>query len=103
VTSAAQTAGGSGNSAGAETIYRTKCSGCHGASGTGDTDLGRTLKVPDLRSPEVQKVSRAELADVIANGKNGRMPPFKSSLTPEQIQALVRYIHKLPKMQPSAK
>jgi mono/diheme cytochrome c family protein len=81
----------------ASTLFRTKCSGCHGANGGGDTEVGRTLKVPDLRSPEVQKVPRAELIDAITNGKNGRMPPFKDSLSPEQIRSLVQYIHQLPK------
>jgi cytochrome c oxidase cbb3-type subunit 3 len=87
------------DSAAAGTTFRTKCSGCHGADGGGDTDIGRTLKVPDLRSPEVQKQADADLVDAITNGKNNRMPPFKSSLSPEQIHGLVQYIHQLPKAQ----
>lgn len=103
VNSFAQSSGESGNSAAAETTFRTKCSGCHGASGDGDTDIGRTLKVPDLRSAEVQKQSRVQLVDAISNGKNNRMPAFKNSLSPDQVRGLVQYIRQLPKTQQSAK
>jgi mono/diheme cytochrome c family protein len=89
------------NSGGAQSAFRTKCSGCHGADGSGNTDVGRTLKVPDLHSPEVQKQTSAQLADVITNGKNSRMPPFKSILTTQQIQDLVQYIRHLPSAQKS--
>jgi mono/diheme cytochrome c family protein len=39
-----------------------------------------------------QKLPDAELAQIIANGKDG-MPAFKSSLTEDQIRGLVTYIH----------
>jgi mono/diheme cytochrome c family protein len=94
----AQTRGAeSGNAGETESTFRTKCSGCHGADGSGNTGIGRTLKVPDLRSADVQKAPDAQLVDAIANGKNNRMPPFKSSLSGEQIRGLVQYIRQLPK------
>jgi hypothetical protein len=46
------------------------------------------MKIPDLHSAEVQKLSDAQLAEVISNGKNS-MPPFKGSLNPDQIHDLV--------------
>jgi mono/diheme cytochrome c family protein len=52
------------------------------------------MNVPDLRSPEVQKLPDAELAQIIADGKGG-MPPFKNSLSAQQINALVKYIRSL--------
>ncbi len=52
------------------------------------------MNVPDLRSPAVQKRPDAELAQVIANGKGG-MPPFKNSLSEDQIHSLVSYIRTL--------
>jgi len=79
----------------AQTSFGTKCSGCHGADGRGNTEVGRTLKAPDLASTEVQKQTDAQLAEAIANGKDNRMPPFKSSLSPEQIQDLVQYVRDL--------
>jgi mono/diheme cytochrome c family protein len=52
------------------------------------------MNVPDLRSPVVQKLSDAQLAQVIANGKGG-MPSFKNSLSEDQIHALVARIRSL--------
>jgi mono/diheme cytochrome c family protein len=52
------------------------------------------MNVPDLRSPEVQKLPDAELAQVISDGKGG-MPPFKGSLSEDQIRALVKQIRSM--------
>ena len=52
------------------------------------------MKIPDLRSPTVQSQPDAQLADVIANGK-GPMPGFKSSLSKDEIDALVKHVHQL--------
>jgi mono/diheme cytochrome c family protein len=93
----------SGNGAEAESTFRTKCSGCHGPNGAGDTDIGRTLKVPDLRGADVKKQTRAQLIDAITNGKNSRMPAFKSTLNPDQVRKLVQYIRQLPKSEQSAR
>jgi mono/diheme cytochrome c family protein len=56
--------------------------------------VGKSMNVPDLRAPAVQKLSDAELAQVIANGKGG-MPSFQSSLSRDQIRALVTQIRVL--------
>jgi hypothetical protein len=64
-----------------------------GADGSG-SEVGKSLNVPDLRSPAVQKLSDAELAQVIATGKGG-MPSFKTSLSQQQIHALVAHIRSL--------
>ncbi len=74
--------------------FKLQCSSCHGQNGAGDTSLGKTLKAADLRSPEVQKQSDAQLAQVIADGRKN-MPSFGNSLTQDQIRALVSYIRKL--------
>ena len=73
--------------------FRTKCAMCHGADGSGSA-VGKSMNVPDLRSPVVQKMPDAELAQVIADGKGG-MPSFKSSLSEEQIHALVAQVRSL--------
>jgi cytochrome c6 len=77
------------NSAG-QASYKTKCLACHGADGTG-TPVGKSLKAANLRSPEVQKKSGPELAQVISDGK-GNMPSFRSSTKEDEIQALVKYV-----------
>jgi len=81
------------DSAASSATFRTKCAMCHGPDGSG-SEVGKSMNVPDLRSPAVQKLSNAELAQVIANGKGG-MPSFKSSLGEEQIHSLVSYIRSL--------
>lgn len=78
------------DSVAARTDYRTKCAICHGPDGSGST-VGKSMKVPDLRSQTVQKKPDSELSGIISNGK-GAMPSFKSSLSDAQIQALVAHV-----------
>jgi mono/diheme cytochrome c family protein len=73
-------------------IYKTKCTPCHGADGSGQTPVGKNLKVRDLRSPEVQKLSDAEITKVLTDGK-GKMP--KSKLEAADIKAVVAFIRGL--------
>lgn len=70
--------------------FKTKCQTCHGADGAG-SPLGKSLKVPDLRAPEVQTKSDAELIQFISEGK-GNMPSFKSSTKDDELQALVAHL-----------
>ena len=77
-------------------LYKTKCASCHGATGAGDTPMGTKLKLKDLSSPEVQKLSDEELATVMEKGKKP-MPAYEGKLTKEQIQELVKYIRTLKK------
>jgi cytochrome c6 len=58
------------DSAATSAIFRTKCAMCHGQDG-GGSEVGKSMNVPDLRSPAVQKLSNSELAQAIANGKGG--------------------------------
>ena|SRR5437879_3421779 len=81
------------DSAATRTTFRTKCATCHGPDGSG-SEVGKTMNVPHLRSPAVQKLPDAELAKVISDGKGG-MPPFKNSLSEDQIHSLVSYIRSL--------
>jgi mono/diheme cytochrome c family protein len=76
--------------------YKAKCSACHGADAKGDTPVGKKMGIKDLASPEVQKMSDAELTAVIADGKD-KMPSYKKSLKPEQIKELVGYVRSIAK------
>ncbi|MGA9799210.1 MAG: cytochrome c [Terriglobales bacterium] len=76
--------------------YKAKCSACHGADAKGDTPVGKKMGIKDLASPDVQKMSDAELTAVIADGKN-KMPSYKKSLKPDQIKELGAYIRSLVK------
>lgn len=77
-------------------LFKTNCSACHGPDGAGQTPVGKSLKVRDLRSADVQKRSDEELGKVIADGK-GNMPAFKDRLGPADIGALVAFIRSIRK------
>ena len=72
-------------------LYKAKCAGCHGATGAGDTSVGKSLKVAPLNGADVQKKSDADLEKVITGGK-GKMPAIGKSFTPDQLKALVAVI-----------
>ena len=74
-------------------MFQTKCAMCHGQDGSGSA-VGKSMNVPDLRSAGVQKMPDAQLAQIISEGKGG-MPPFKSSLSEDQIHSLVTHIRSL--------
>jgi mono/diheme cytochrome c family protein len=73
--------------------FRTKCAMCHGPDGAGSA-VGKSMNVPDLRSSVVQNKADRELAQIISNGQGG-MPGFKSSLSEDQIHALLAYVRSL--------
>ena len=79
-----------------ETTFKSSCAMCHGADGSGNTPVGKSVHIPDLHSAQVQKQSDAQLAEVISNGKNA-MPPFKGSLNSDQINGLVAHVRQLSK------
>ena len=76
-------------------LYKAKCVACHGADGTGSA-MGKKMGAHDFTSAEVQKMSDAEITDVISNGKN-KMPKYADKLKPEEIKGLVAYIRTLKK------
>jgi cytochrome c6 len=73
-------------------LYKSKCAMCHGASGAGDTPMGKSLKVRDLRSADVQKQTDVELTKVISGGK-GKMPAQK--LTTPEVAAVIAFVRTL--------
>jgi len=78
---------------GADT-FKAKCAMCHGADGKGDTGMGKTLKIRDLGSADVQSQSDADLAKIITDGK-GKMPKYDGKLTKDQIDDVVKFIRTL--------
>jgi cytochrome c6 len=81
--------------AGAET-FKARCAPCHGATGKGDTTIGKHLNLRDLGSEDVQKKTDDELEAIIIRGK-GKMPAYEHRLSKEQIQSLVKLIRSLKK------
>ena len=80
---------------GADT-YKAKCAMCHAADGSGNTPAGKATKTPSFSSPEMLKMSAAELVAGTKNGK-GKMPAYSGKLTGAQITAVVAYIQTLQK------
>jgi len=78
----------------AERTFQAHCAGCHGQDGSGNTAIGKSVGIPDVRAADVQKQSDTHLAELIANGTS-KMPPFKNSLNSEQIYAVVGYVRAL--------
>lgn len=79
-----------------KSIFTTKCALCHGPDGTGKTSIGKSLKIPDFRSPEIKNLSDANLKTVVSGGKN-KMPAFKGKLTDAQIDQVISYVRELGK------
>ncbi|HXW62443.1 MAG TPA: cytochrome c [Candidatus Acidoferrales bacterium] len=76
--------------------FKAQCAACHGADGSGKTAVGKSLKIRDLSSADVQKQTDEQLTDIITNGK-GAMPAFKDKITADQIKELVVFIRQLAK------
>lgn len=79
-----------------ETIFKSKCATCHGPDGSGQTSMGKMMKLRDLRSAEVQKQTDAQLAQLITNGKSP-MPAYGKQLDKEKIEQVVSYLRELAK------
>jgi|SRR5580704_14254115 mono/diheme cytochrome c family protein len=79
-----------------ESLFKGKCAMCHGPDGAGKTMMGEKLKIPDLHSADVQKLTDGELKTAIAKGKD-KMPAYEAKLSKEQIDKLVAYIRDLAK------
>jgi mono/diheme cytochrome c family protein len=61
-------------------VYDKSCKSCHGPDGAGNPAVAKMMKVDlkDLKSPDVQGMSDADLMKVITDGK-GKMKPIASA------------------------
>lgn len=85
-----------GDDSAARQLYESHCAFCHGVAGKGDGVAGGALNPPptDLTTSEFWKTRTTDqLRDAIMNGKPGTaMVPFRSTLKPDQVEALVEYL-----------
>jgi cytochrome c6 len=81
---------------GASDTYKSKCATCHGPDGKGQTTIGKSMKVRDLSSADVQKQTDADLQKIIEDGK-GKMPAYKAKLSVADVSSLVAFIRGLAK------
>ena len=77
-------------------LFKAKCAACHGADASGNTPVGKNLKIRDLRSAEVQSQTDEQLSNIITKGK-GKMPSYEKSLSQEQVNQLVAFIREMGK------
>ena len=85
---------GRGETAGAgddpmRALYSRHCAACHAPDGAG-AQVG-ALRVPSLKEGRVLEYTDQQLFEQIYNGR-GSMPPFKYTLTDEQMRALARFV-----------
>ena len=79
-----------------EPLYKSKCQACHSPDGSGDTVMGKKLGAHDLRGPVAQKMTDAQISEVIIKGKD-KMKGFEGRLTADEVKALVAYVRALKK------
>jgi cytochrome c6 len=77
-------------------VYADKCAVCHGADGAGQTARGKKLKVKNVRET-VKKMTAAQMADVVAKGKDPDMEGFGKELGPAMVTEIVTYYRDLAK------
>jgi mono/diheme cytochrome c family protein len=69
-------------------LFAAKCAACHGVNRQGTPGFA-----PALTPDNLAKLNDADITDTISNGRTGTaMPPFKGSLTTDQIAALVQFV-----------
>jgi cytochrome c6 len=78
-------------------LFATKCASCHAKDGSGNTAMGKNLKVRDLGSADVQKMPDKDLKDIVSKGKPPKMPAYGGKLNDTQINDLVKFIRSLKK------
>ncbi|MGA7522923.1 MAG: cytochrome c [Acidobacteriaceae bacterium] len=79
-----------------EATYKAKCAMCHGADGTGNTPVGKSMKLRSLKSPEDVKATDAALFKQTKEGV-GKMQGYAGKLSDAQIKGVVAYIRTLQK------
>ena len=79
--------------ASARVSYAKHCVACHGAEGEGGVKTvdEKKLKVPSFSMGHALKHTDEDFVEQIMKGGDG-MPEFKDKLSPDEINALVRFV-----------
>ena len=82
-----------GQLAHAKTVFKERCSRCHGRTGDGATTIGAMLDAPDFTNPEwwTEETTDPRLINSVTNGKHG-MPAFGRKITKQEIESLIAYV-----------
>jgi mono/diheme cytochrome c family protein len=85
---------------GIQQVFEKNCASCHGKDGSGKTPAAAHMKIPDLRSQEVQQLSDKQIFDTIAYGTGHKQYPHAwadKGMTGVLIRDLVEYLRELVK------
>jgi mono/diheme cytochrome c family protein len=96
LTTIAATASFAADAAAGKAAFDKSCKSCHGADGTPNPSIAKMMKVDmkDLKSPDVQAQSDADIKAIIVNGK-GKMP--KQTAAAGSADDIVAYLRTLKK------
>lgn len=87
-------------------LFEAKCSQCHDKDAKGNARMARVLKVDpslmNLAQGPASKLTTEELEGIVTRGKQ-KMPMFKRTLTPGQVQSVVEYMKSLQRAAHSGK
>jgi len=79
----------------AKKYFEAECALCHGPDGRGLKSSARMYRVPlaklDLAQGPAAQSPEPDIVKIISEGK-GKMDPYKKKLTPEEIEAMARYV-----------
>jgi mono/diheme cytochrome c family protein len=77
--------------------YEKACKSCHGVDGAPNLGVAKMMKVEmrDLRAPEVQATSMADMKKIITDGK-GKMKPV-ASITGGAVDDVAAYVKAMKK------
>ncbi len=83
-------------------LFRRKCAGCHGPDGRGRTKYADGHPYVDLTDEKWKHGGDLEsIRRLIANGDpKSPMPPYEGRLSPEEIDAVARYVQGLGRQMP---
>ena len=79
-----------------ESVYKTKCSMCHGLQGTPNAGIAKNMGTRAASDPAVKAMTAAQMIAITTDGK-GKMPAFKGKLTDAQIKESVDYFRSFAK------
>lgn len=85
---------------GIQQVFEQHCAVCHGKDGAGKTEAATRMKIPDLRSKQVQQLSDKQLFDTIAYGDGHKQYPHafaRKGMSGVLIRDLVDYLRELAK------
>jgi cytochrome c553 len=85
------------DAAAGKAVFDKRCKMCHGADGQGNPGMAKVLgtTIQDLGSPEVQKMSDADIKKIITSGK-GKMKPV-AGLSDADMDNVIAHIRTLKK------